>query len=111
MRAFLGYTGARLLLFVACWGVLWFVGAKSWLGVFLALVISGLLSYVLLDKLRAHLASSMTGGWRDLKQRFAAGAAAEDDEQPAEQQSAEQQSAEQSTEPAPQASKQSSGTS
>lgn len=101
MRAFLGYTGARLLLFVACWGGLWLVGAKSWLGVFLALVISGLLSYVLLDKLRTRLASSMTGGWRDLKRRFAAGAAAEDDEQPAER----------SAEPAPQASKQSSGTS
>ncbi|MGH3097486.1 MAG: DUF4229 domain-containing protein [Streptosporangiales bacterium] len=80
MRALVGYTGARLLLFAACWGGLWLVGAKSWLGVFLALVISGLLSYVLLDKMRTRLASSVTGGWRNFKGRFAAGAAAEDDD-------------------------------
>lgn len=81
MRAFGVYTLARVALFLGCWGLLWLVGAKSWLGAFLALIISGLLSYIVLDKLRSRLSSTMARGWQDIRRRFEAGKAAEDDDQ------------------------------
>lgn len=89
MLAFVQYTAARIALFLACWGILWLVGAKGVLGVLLALVISGLISYVVLDKLRNRFASAASGRMRnsfqDFRARFAAGKAAEDepDDEPA----------------------------
>ena len=80
MVAFLRYTVARVALFFACWGVLWLVGAKGVLGVLLAIIVSGLISYVVLDKLRDRFAGAVLGGIRDLRIRFAAGKAAEDRE-------------------------------
>jgi hypothetical protein len=81
--AFVQYTAARIALFLACWGILWLVGAKGVLGVLLALVISGLISYVVLDKVRNRFASSLSGrmgnSFRDFRARFAAGKAAEDE--------------------------------
>lgn len=83
MRAFVQYTAARVGLFLACWGVLWLVGAKGVLGVLLALVVSGLISYVVLDKVRSRFASATADGvrnsLRDFRARFAAGKAAEDE--------------------------------
>lgn len=83
MRAFVQYTVARLALFLACWGVLWLVGAKGVLGVLLALVISGLISYVVLDKVRGRFAAAASHGVRnsfqDFRARFNAGKAAEDE--------------------------------
>jgi hypothetical protein len=90
--AFVQYTAARIALFLACWGILWLVGAKGVLGVLLALVISGLVSYVVLDRLRNRFASAVSGrmrnSFRDFRARFAAGKAAEDepdDEIPADE--------------------------
>lgn len=80
MAAFAKYTVARVGLFLACWGVLWLVGAKGVLGVLIAIVVSGLISYVVLDRLRDRFAGAVIGGIRDLRIRFAAGKAAEDDE-------------------------------
>lgn len=67
MRAFLGYTGARLAMFLGCWAILWLVGAKGFLGAILAMLVSGLLSFVVLDKLRGRLAASVTGAYRSLR--------------------------------------------
>lgn len=86
MRAFVQYTAARFALFIACWGILWLVGAKGVLGVLLALVISGLISYVVLDKLRNRFATDLSGrvrnSFQDFRARFAAGKAAEDEPEP-----------------------------
>lgn len=83
MLAFVQYTAARIALFLACWGILWLVGAKGVLGVLLALVISGLISYVVLDKVRNRFASVLSGrvrnSFQDFRTRFAAGKAAEDE--------------------------------
>lgn len=74
----MSYFGARLALFLACWGVVWLIGAKGVLGVLLALIISGLLSYIVLDKLRNSFALAVRNGFGGLRRRFAAGKAAED---------------------------------
>lgn len=78
MAPFVQYTAARLALFLACWGVLWLVGAKGVLGVLIALIVSGLISYVVLDKLRDRFGSAVAGRVMSLRLRFAAGRAAED---------------------------------
>lgn len=80
MVPFVQYTAARLALFLVCWGLLWLVGAKGVLGVLIALVVSGLLSYVVLDKMRDRFAQALSGGVRNLRARFAAGKATEDDD-------------------------------
>jgi len=80
MAAFVQYTVARVALFLACWGVLWLVGAKGVLGALIAIVVSGLISYVVLDKVRDRFAAAVVGGIRNLRIRRAVGKAAEDDE-------------------------------
>lgn len=60
MRPFLQYTVARLALFLVCWGVAWLVGAKGVLGVLIGLVVSGLLGYIVLDKLRGRLSAAVS---------------------------------------------------
>ena len=61
MRTALFYTVSRLLLFIVVLLVLDLVGARGLLLVALALLISGLLSYVLLSRLRNSMASSLSG--------------------------------------------------
>ncbi len=92
MRTALTYTLSRLLLFVAVLLLLDLAGARGLLLIALALLISGLLSYVLLSRQRDAMAGSLfsrlsgrtrrAGSFRD---RLAEGARAEDtdDEQPA----------------------------
>lgn len=108
MRAFVQYTAARIALFVACWGILWLVGAKGVLGVLLALVVSGLISYVVLDKVRSRFATAASGrvrnSFQDFRARFAAGKAAEDepdDEPVAAREPAADPEAERSADPSP----------
>lgn len=60
MRPFLQYTLARLALFLVCWGIAWLVGAKGVLGVLIGLVVSGLLGYIVLDKLRGRLSAAVS---------------------------------------------------
>ncbi|MQA78429.1 MAG: DUF4229 domain-containing protein [Streptosporangiales bacterium] len=60
MRPFLQYTVARLALFLVCWGIAWLVGAKGVLGVLIGLVVSGLLGYIVLDKLRGRLSAAVS---------------------------------------------------
>lgn len=55
MRSWLIYTAARLGLFAGAFGVVYLFGARSWVAIFLAWVISGLASYVLLSKWRDQL--------------------------------------------------------
>jgi hypothetical protein len=85
MRAFLVYNAARLLLFVVALGVLDLVGARGLMLFALALIVSGIASYVLLSGLRDRLSESVAQrvnrtGTRaaTLKQRIEEGARAED---------------------------------
>jgi hypothetical protein len=82
MRNVMFYTVSRVLLFVVVLLLLDLAGARGLLLIALALLISGLLSYVLLSRQRDSMAGSLTGrltrrtgGFRD---RLNQGAAAED---------------------------------
>jgi hypothetical protein len=59
VRPALVYTASRLLLFAATAGVLYVVGARSFLLLILAFLISGLLSWRLLGGQRAEMARSV----------------------------------------------------
>jgi|SRR5690625_2410380 len=59
MRSWLFYTAARLGLFVGAFGVVHLLGARSWMALILAWVISGLASYVLLSKWRDQLSTQI----------------------------------------------------
>lgn len=84
MRSWLTYTAARLALFAAAFGVVYLFGARSWIALVLAWVISGLASYVLLSKWRDQMSTSVTE-WSDNRKdkavgdRLVHGAAREDE--------------------------------
>lgn len=59
VRAFLVYNGWRLALFVACGGLLALAGLRGFLLLAAALLISGVLSYFLLDGPRRVLAEAV----------------------------------------------------
>ncbi|MFE3458518.1 DUF4229 domain-containing protein [Nocardiopsis aegyptia] len=58
MRSWLTYTAARVGLFVGALGVVYLFGARSWIALVLAWLVSGLASYVLLSKLRDQMSAS-----------------------------------------------------
>ncbi|HEV2372428.1 MAG TPA: DUF4229 domain-containing protein [Streptosporangiaceae bacterium] len=80
MRATIAYTTARILLFVAAVGLLYLVHVRGVLLLGLALVISGLASYVLLSRQRDAMSSSITSRFHGFRDRINAGARAEDDD-------------------------------
>lgn len=83
MRAVLLYTLSRLLLFAATFGVLYLLGARGFLAIALAVLISGLIAFVLLSRQRDALSGAVTGmvrRTRDFGSRLDEGAAAEDDD-------------------------------
>ena len=59
MRTGLAYSTARILLFVAATGLLYLAGARGIVLLALALVISGLASYILLSKQRDAMSSAL----------------------------------------------------
>ena len=84
MRSWLTYTAARVALFAGAFGVVYLFGARSWVALVLAWVISGLASYVLLSKWRDQMSSSVTEWSRKRKEesvggRLVGGAAREDE--------------------------------
>ena len=87
MRSTLAYTSARILLFIAATGVLYLVGARGLLLLGLAVVVSGIISFVVLSKQRDAMSTALTGrirGFRGQVEGFGgridAGASAEDDD-------------------------------
>jgi hypothetical protein len=70
MRATLAYTSARILLFIAALGLLYLAGARDLLLVALALLISGLASFVLLSRQRDAMSVSLTQRLRGARGRF-----------------------------------------
>ncbi|MDQ1249544.1 MAG: hypothetical protein QG597_3919 [Actinomycetota bacterium] len=73
------YTLARLGLLVVVGALLYVVGARSWLLVLLALLISGLLSYIVLGRLRDGVSAKVAARVDAGRERRAAATAEEDD--------------------------------
>ena len=83
MRSAIAYTTARILLFVAATGLLYLAGARGLLLLGLALLISGIVSYVLLSRQRDAMSGAIAArlqGLRGLGRRLDAGSRAEDDD-------------------------------
>ncbi len=78
MRATLSYTLLRLLLFFAAILVLYWVGVGGIMLVFLAAVISALISYVVLSRLRDSMSTSLTARMSRFRQRLDEGTRSED---------------------------------
>jgi Protein of unknown function (DUF4229) len=85
MRTAFAYTSARIIMFGASVLVLFWAGARGLLLLGLALIVSALLSYVLLNKQRTIIADKLNArvgrvGKRatEFRQRLDAGAALED---------------------------------
>lgn len=88
MRSWLTYTAARVGLFLAAFGVVYLFGARSWIALILAWLISGLASYVLLSRLRDQLSTSAVERLEQRRganvgDRLVGGASREDDLQEA----------------------------
>ena len=79
MRATVLYTISRILLFVAALLLLLLAGARGLLLVGLALLASGIVSYVLLSRQREAMSGALAARLRSLRTRIDEGAGAEDD--------------------------------
>lgn len=80
MRATFTYTAARLLLFAVAVGLLYLAGARGLLLLGVALVISGLVSFVVLSGQRDAMSRALTSRTRRLRDRLDEGTRAEDDD-------------------------------
>jgi Protein of unknown function (DUF4229) len=80
MRATLFYTVLRLGLFIVVFGLLFVAGARSLLLVAGAILVSGILSYFVLNAQRTAMSSSISRRITDFRERLDAGTRAEDDE-------------------------------
>jgi NADH:ubiquinone oxidoreductase subunit 2 (subunit N) len=80
MRATFAYTTARILLFVAATGLFYLAGARGLLLLGLALVVSGVASYVLLSRQRDAMSGALVSRFRTLRTRIDQGAKAEDED-------------------------------
>lgn len=70
MRSVILYTIARLAIFAATAGVLALFGARGFLLMLMALLISGIVSYVLLSGQRDRVSAAVAGGLRAQRQKF-----------------------------------------
>jgi Protein of unknown function (DUF4229) len=78
MRSVLIYSLARLVLFAVTAGVLFLVGARGFLLLALAVLISGVISFVLLSRQRDAVSSSVTSRAARIRRGLAEGASRED---------------------------------
>ena len=88
MRTAFAYSSARILLFVIAVIVLYLVGARGLLLLALALVVSGIASYVLLSKQRDRMSGALSSRLgngrrraREFRSRLDQGAKIEDDDE------------------------------
>jgi hypothetical protein len=80
MRATFAYTIARILLFAVVVGVLYLVGARGLPLLGLAVLISGIASFVVLSRQRDAMAGAISSRISNFRQRLDEGTRAEDDE-------------------------------
>lgn len=69
MRTALSYTAARLVLFLVALMLLYFAGARGLLLAALALLVSGIASFVLLSRQRDVMSSALTSRLRGVRNR------------------------------------------
>ena len=80
MRATFTYSLARILLFVATLGILYLVGARGLLLIAAALVVSGIISFVVLSRQRDAMSGAISSRIGGFRRRLDEGTRAEDDE-------------------------------
>ncbi|GAA4377715.1 DUF4229 domain-containing protein [Actinomadura sp. NPDC048032] len=78
MRSVILYTLARAVIFAVTAGVLALFGARGFLLLMLALLISGVVSYVLLSAQRDRMSAVVVRGVRSQRERFDRSVAKED---------------------------------
>jgi len=79
MRATLAYTAVRFLLFIVAAGLIYLAGARGLLLIALALLASGVASYVLLSRMRDKMAGSISRRIDSVRSRLDEGTRVEDD--------------------------------
>jgi hypothetical protein len=82
MPSIIVYTAARLAIFAATAGVLALFGARGFLLLLMALLISGVVSYVLLSAQRDRMSAAVTRGVRAQRKRFEKSLTKEDGTRP-----------------------------
>jgi hypothetical protein len=80
MRATFAYTAARILLFVAILCVLYLLRVRGVLLLGLAVLISGIVSFVLLSRQRDAMSGAITSRIGNFRQRLNEGTRSEDDD-------------------------------
>ncbi|WP_165495186.1 DUF4229 domain-containing protein [Actinomadura roseirufa] len=70
MRSVLLYTLARLAIFAATVGVLWPLMSHGIGLVFVALIVSGIVSFVLLSSQRDRMSAAVVTGFRDRRRKL-----------------------------------------
>jgi Protein of unknown function (DUF4229) len=80
MRPTLAYTALRLLLFIAALLLVYLLGARGFLLIGLAILISGIVSFVVLWRQREAVSGALFNSLRGLRQRLDEGTRAEDDD-------------------------------
>lgn len=80
MRVTFAYSAARFLLFAAAFGLVYLAGARGLLLFGLALVISGIISFVVLSRLRDAMSGAITSRISSFRERLDEGSRAEDDD-------------------------------
>ncbi len=78
-RAFVIYTGLRIILLLAVGGLLYLTGARGLLLILLSFLVSGALSLVWLDRPRAQMSAGVGRAIGRVNERIDAAAASEDD--------------------------------
>jgi hypothetical protein len=80
MRPTLAYTVLRLLVLLVAWIALYLAGARGLLLPLLAIVISGVVSFILLSRHRDAMSAAITRRLDRARERLAAGTTAEDED-------------------------------
>ena len=78
MRATLSYTMMRLLLFFAALILLYYAGARNFVLIGLALLVSGIVSFIVLSRQRDAMSGALAARFRGFRERLDEGASAED---------------------------------
>jgi hypothetical protein len=78
MRSVISYSAARILVFVLTLGVLYLIGARGFLLLALAVLVSGVVSLVLLSRQRDAVSSVIADSVESGRRRFEAARSAED---------------------------------
>jgi Mn2+/Fe2+ NRAMP family transporter len=80
MHATFIYTTSRILLFAAVLGLLYVVGARGLLLIGLAVLVSGIISFIVLSRQRDAMSGAITSRITNFRERLDEGTRAEDDD-------------------------------